>query len=198
MVGRPRKIGPRGKSGRLLQTYVNPRAQVASQPHRKGVLDYLRELPEASTNLGRMMLNHVLTPAQHAAGERYCELYKAFLRAIHCSSPDPSAMDYTPRIAGKGAGIPDSAARKATREYTDAFNAIQIVRWQIVVMHHAVHDQPIADFADREALACGLDRLVKHFGIDAGLQITTNAKYRIQQCAPAREIAAGFVASVSP
>ena len=162
-----------------MQTYVNPRAQVASQPHRKGAPKQFREFPEASTNLGRMMLNDLLTPAQHAAGERYAELYNAFLRAIHCSSPDPTAMDYEPRIAGKGAGIPDAAAQRARREYTDAFNAIENVRWQIVVMHHAVHDKPLSDFEDRKSLTCGLDRLVRHFGIDKHLQITTNAKYKL-------------------
>src|SRR5687768_5485993 len=52
MVGRPRKIGKRERNGRIARTYENPKAQVANQPHRRGVVVQLRECEEAGTEFG--------------------------------------------------------------------------------------------------------------------------------------------------
>ncbi len=171
MVGRPRKSGKREPNGRLQRAYVNPRAQVASQPHRNGIPERFREWAEAGTHFGRLMLTGHLTPAQFAAGEQYAERYKEFQKAINAPGHDPKAMDYNPRIAGKSDGIPDEAARRAQRRFTEAYNAIEMVPWQIAVMRHAVHDQPVATESDRKSLSCGLAKLVDFLGIDERLQI---------------------------
>ncbi len=175
MVGRPRKSGKRKPCGRLAQVYVNPKAQVASQPHRVVVPVKFRDWPEAGSFFGRLMIAGTITPAQYEAGKRYNEDYSAYQRAMQSPSPDPKAMSYEPRIAGKSDGMPDDAARRARRVWTDAFNAVEEVGMQQAVMHHAVHDKPIATERQGLQLRCALDRLIPHYGIDSDLRMTHRA-----------------------
>ena len=172
MVGRPRKIGvKREKNGRAQRAYVNPRAQVASQPHRRGVHLSFREREEAGSRFGRMMLNGTITPAQYQAGVEYARLANEHRRAIFAPAAEPPAMRYEAGSRSHAGGMPDQAAQNAVRRFTAAFNAIGMIGWQCAVMNFAVHDAPVADERDRKMLTCGLDKLVEHLGIDSRLQI---------------------------
>ena len=172
MVGRLRKIGvKREKNGRAQRTYINPRAQVASQPHRLEVHSSHREREEAGTRFGRMMLNGVVTPAQYQAGVEYARLSADHRRAIFAPAPEPAAMRFEAGSRGHAGGMPDDTAQTAVRRFTAAFNAIGMIGWQCAVMRHAVHDGQITDDRERALLRCGLDRLVLHFGLDRNLQI---------------------------
>jgi hypothetical protein len=180
MVGRPRKIGKRGKTGRLIQTYVNPRQQVAEQPHRREAPARMREWPEAETRFGRLMLWGHITPAQYEAGKRYAEDHASYRAAMAIPAPAPTAMSYEQSSRGVSAGMADKTAVRARKRFTGAFNAIESITAQIAVMHHAVHDEPIASFERLDNLRCGLDPLVDFYGIDKGLQISRTAKCRVQ------------------
>ena len=172
MVGRPRKSGKRQPNGQLARAYVNPKAQVASQPHRVVVPIRFRETPEAETEFGRMMLNGWVTPAQYEAGKQYSRLVAGYLASIRAPSPNPSAIDLERVGSGGGEGMEDGKARAIKRAYDSAFESCGPVRLQKLIAHHVVHDRRIGDFADRDLLKSGLDKLVKHFGIDPKLQIS--------------------------
>lgn len=172
MVGRPRKIGKRERNGRIARTYENPKAQVASQPHRVVVPIKFRELPEAESEFGRMMLNGWVTPAQFEAGKQYAELAARYRASILAPSPNPSAIDLGRVGCGKGAGMPDSTARSIKRAYDSAFESCGPVRLQKAIAHHVIHDRKVGDFETRELLKTGLDKLVQFFGIDRNLQIS--------------------------
>jgi hypothetical protein len=172
MVGRPRKIGKRERNGRIQRTYENPKAQVASQPHRVVVPVRFRELPEAGSEFGRLMLNGWITPAQHEAGKQYAELAARYRSAIQAPSPNPSGIQLGAAGFGKSAGMRDDTARSIKRAYDSAFESCGPVRLQKLIAHHVIHDRRIGDFADRDLLKTGLDKLVVHFGIDPRLQIS--------------------------
>jgi hypothetical protein len=172
MVGRPRKIGKRQPNGQLARTYVNPKAQVAAQPHRVVVPIKFRELPEAETEFGRLMLNGWVTPAQYEAGRQYAKLVGRYRASIHAPNPNPSGIDLGRGGGGIGAGMPDGTSRAIKRAYDSAFESCGPVRLQKLIAHHVIHDRRIADFADRDLLKIGLKKLVVHFGIDPKLKIS--------------------------
>lgn len=172
MVGRPRKKGRREPNGRIARVYENPKAQVASQPHRVVVPMRFRELPEAESEFGRMMLNGWITPAQHEAGKLYAELAARYRSAIQAPSPNPSGIQLGGAGFGKSAGMPDATARAIKRAYDSAFESCGPVRLQKALAHHVIHDRKVGDFLTRDLLKTGLDKLVKHFGIDPRLQIS--------------------------
>lgn len=178
MVGRPRKAGRRKPSGRLAQTYVNPKAQAASQPHRRGVVRRFREWPEAGSEFGRSMIRGAITPAQYAAGMRYAELVVAFCAVYDVPSPHPHSIDLTRVGASQGREMPPDVAEKIKADYNAAFVACRGAgnRAQRIVKDCAVLDRRIGDFASLALLRSGLDALVHHFGIDSGLQISSRAK----------------------
>lgn len=173
MVGRPRKIGRRQPNGQLARAYVNPKAQVAAQPHRVVVaMSKYREWPEAETEFGRLMLNGWVTPAQFEAGKQYAELAVRYRVAIMGPSPNPSGIDLERLGGGKSVGMVDDTARAIKRAYDSAFESCGPVRLQRLIAHHVIHDRPIYDFDDRDLLKDALDKLVAHFGIDPDLQIS--------------------------
>lgn len=172
MVGRPRKIGKRERNGRVQRTYENPRAQIAAQPHRMVVPARFREMHEAESEFGRLMLNGWITPAQFEAGKEYARLAARYRAAILAPNPNPSAIDLGAAGFGKGAGMADDAARAIKRAYDAAFESCGPVRLQRAIAHYVIHDRKIADFDTRRLLKLGLDKLVIHFGIDPGLQIS--------------------------
>lgn len=172
MVGRPRKKGRREPNGRIARVYENPKAQVASQPHRIVVPMRFRELPEAESEFGRMMLNGWITPAQHEAGKLYAELAARYRAAIQAPSPNPSGIQLGSAGFGKSAGMPDGTARAVKRAYDSAFESCGPVRLQKALAHHVIHDRKVGDFLTRDLLKTGLNKLVVHFGIDPRLQIS--------------------------
>lgn len=180
MVGRPRKIGKRKPCGRLALVYVNPKQQVAAQPHRVAVvMSKYRELPEAESEFGRLMLNGWVTPAQHEAGKQYAELAARYRAAIMGPSPSPSGIDLRGARGGKGNGMADHTARSVKRAYDAAFESCGPNRLQRLIAHHVIHDRRSEDLDERKLLKAGLDKLVGHFGIDPKLPL--DRKVRIKE-----------------
>ena len=172
MVGRPRKTGRRQPNGQLARAYINPKAQVAAQPHRVVVPIRFRELPEAESEFGRLLLNGKITRAQYQAGKMYAELAARYRAAILAPSQSPAGIDLGRVGCGRSEGMPDGTARTIKRAYDSAFESCGPVRLQKLIAHHVIHDRPVGSFDDRNLLIEGLNKLVKHFGIDERLQIS--------------------------
>jgi len=170
MVGRPRKIGKRQPNGQLARTYVSPKAQVAAQPHRIVVPVRFREWPEAESEIGRLMLNGKLTPAQHEAGRRYAELAARNRAAWNLPPIHPTGMDLL-RSGGRGGDLPPHVVKAIRSEYDEAFCACAPHKVQRAIAHHVVYERKIDDFATLGLIRDGLDKLIHHFGIDPRLPL---------------------------
>lgn len=178
MVGRPRKSGRRKPSGRLAQAYVNPKAQVAAQPHRRSVPVKFRELSDAESEFGRLMLRGGITPAQKEAGEAYARLAAALRAVYDAESPNPRAIDLTNVSGSNGREITSEEAEQIKERSRRAFEACGEAgnRAPRAVKEHVILDRPVADFETLKVLKSGLDKLVTFFGIDRSLQISSRAK----------------------
>src|SRR5690242_9592721 len=99
-MGRPRKKGKREPNGRPQRAYLNPKAQVANQPHRMAAPEKYREWPEAATEFGRLMLSGKITPAQYEAGSRYSMLAGLYRLYYGIPSPNPRALDLLRSLGG--------------------------------------------------------------------------------------------------
>jgi hypothetical protein len=180
-AGRKRKIGvQREKNGQVQRVYVNPRQQVAEQPHRVVVPVQFREFQEAESEFGRLMLLKKITPAQHEAGKAYAGLVSQYRRVFDIPAPDPQAMDIS-RVRGSNRQeMPIHVARAIREKYDRAYIAIGNARGgqkaQKAVAHHAVHDRKIDSSDGLKLLIGGLNELVLHFGIDRNLQISSREK----------------------
>lgn len=178
MAGRPRKAGRREANGRIARLYVNPRAQVASQPHRRGVAKEFRGREEAGTNFGRLMLVGSITPAQYEAGRLYALLVDQF-RIIKGYPPfHPRAIDLL-GPAGRSLWEPSpDQVRIVTARYNAAFEACGDagIKAQRAVKDHAVLDKRVGDFATIDLLKSGLTKLVAHFGLDERMEISNRQK----------------------
>ncbi len=178
MVGRPRKTGRREPNGRLQRGWVDTKAQVAAQPHRRDVPKSYRKWPEAESMFGRLMLNGKITPAQYVAGRQYAELAERY-RAVKGYPPiHPGAMDPLRSGRGMGADAPDHVIRAAIRDYDAAFCACEPHKVQRAVAHHAVHEMRIADFETLGLLRIGLDKLIAHFHINPELKLDRESRVR--------------------
>lgn len=168
----------REPSGKVQRTYVNPKQQVAEQPHRLQVVKQYREWPEAETHFGRLMLQGRITVSQHEAGNRYAELAGRYRSAIQCPSINPAAVDLGRVGKGRGEGMPDHSAKSIAERYDRAFVACGDAgyRAQRAVKEYAVLDQAVPDIETLKLLIAGLNKLVSHFGIDSRLQITDRPK----------------------
>lgn len=178
MVGRPRKRGKREPNGRVARAYVSPKAQAAAQPHRRGVVAALRDREEAGTEFGRMMLRGSITPAQYEAGRLYALLVDQF-RIVKGYPPfHPRGID----LLGPGGRSVSEPSQEIVQAVTDRYNAAFEAcseagnRAQRAVKDHAVLDRRVADFETRDLLKSGLDKLIAHFRLDAGLQISNRQK----------------------
>lgn len=176
MVGRARKVGRRERNGRIQRTYENPRAQVASQPHRMAVRVEYREFPEAESEFGRLMLRGLISPAQHEAGKRYADCVTAMRRVLDIPSPFPRACSLLGSY-GPGMDIPANIAARIREAYEAAVCACGDAgnRAQRTVNACAVYEKRLEAGA-LDLLRTGLDKLVAHFGIDARLQISERQK----------------------
>ena len=94
--GRPRKTGPRHKSGHLKRAMADPadspRAIAARMPHRKGLGDKALD-PAAESELGRMRLRGEVSEPEATAGEVYARMWRGYV----------STLD-APRTPGEGQG----------------------------------------------------------------------------------------------
>lgn len=170
MVGRPRKSGRRQPNGQPARAYINPKAQVAAQPHRIAVAAKLRETPEAESEFGRMMLNGTITRAQYEAGRQYAELAARY-RAVKGYPPiHPIAMDLL-RSGGGVGEAPDHVIQAAVRAYDNAYCACWPHKVQRAVAHHAVFERKVDDFETLRLLRIGLDKLVEYFHINPELAL---------------------------
>lgn len=173
MVGRPRKIGKRQPNGQLARVYINPREQVASQPHRRNVAKKFRQWPEAGSAFGRLMIRGTITPAQYEAGIMFTELVAAFCAVYDIPSPHPHGIDLSRVGVSRGQEMPPHVAEAIKRRYNDAFDACSEAgnKAQRAVKDHAVRDVPVGDFETLALLKKGLDKLVVHFALDPRKQI---------------------------
>lgn len=179
-MGRPRKKGRREPNGRVVRVYVNPKAQVAQQPHRKHVPLRYREWPEAESVFGRLMLNARITPAQYEAGCRYAMLAGLYRLRYGIPSPNPRALDLLQSSGGYEGMAPDMPER-LKRDYDEAFEACAAAgnRAQRAVNAHAVFDRELDTPEALTLLILGLDKLVVHFGLDARMQISRSQKRKM-------------------
>lgn len=180
-AGRKRKITLREPSGKVQRVYENPKAHVTMQPHRAVVPVKFRETQEAGSEFGRLMLQGRITPAQYEAGKLYADIVVSYRASILAQPYDPSAIDLGRVGKGKGEGMPDRTALALQRRYARAYDDLSKVgrRPLMAVNHYAVQELPIPNDATTlrlEQLACGLNALVSHFGIDSRLQITDRPK----------------------
>ena len=175
MVGRPRKIGKRERNGRIARTYENPKAQVANQPHRRGVVVALRECEEAGTEFGRLMLRGGITPAHHEAGIAFTELCEAARAVYDAASPHPKAMDLNQRAGFPGPGMTSEQGKAIKDKYMRAFDCAGEAgcKAQRTLAPHVIRDEPVMDFETLDRLKAALDRLVRFFGIDPNLKHST-------------------------
>lgn len=174
MVGRKRKMRARGATGRLKQTYINPKAQVTAQPHRRAVPVQFRERVEAESEFGRLMLNGRITPAQYEAGTRYRDIVIQMRRTYDAPSPDPRAIDWH-RLGGMAPDMPPERSAAIREAYNRAFEALGTAGNKALraVNAHAVFDSRVRDLAIMPLLTAGLDALIRHYGVDPGLQLRT-------------------------
>lgn len=181
IVGRKRGNRARGSTGRLKQTYENPKAQVLAQPHRLEAKKENRDLPEAESEFGRLMCNGLITPAQHEAGHRYrliAMAYRAIVLGAQAATPQSAAL-----LGGGGishAEPPRETINSIRKQYNTAFEFLGEAgnRVQRAVKEHAVFERRISGNYERDLLRCGLDKLITYFGIDPRLQITYPVRNR--------------------
>ena len=174
MVGRTRKIGKRERNGRIARTYENPKAQVANQPHRRGVVVKFREREESGTEFGRLMLRGGITPAHYEAGIAFTELCEAIRAVYDAASPNPQAMDLT-RVRGfPGHGMTSAEGQAIKDRYMKAFDKAGEAgcKAQRTLAPHVIRDEPVMDFETLDRLKAALDRLVRFFGIDPKLKLS--------------------------
>jgi hypothetical protein len=178
MVGRPRKTGKREPNGRIARVYVNPKSQVASQPHRVGVPREYREWPEAGSEFGRMMLRKIITPAQYEAGMLFAGLSVAFCAVYDIPSPHPHAMDLTRVGVSLGREMAPEKAIEIKKRYNRAFDACGEAgrKAQMAVKNCAVLDRKIDSFEMRDRLRAGLDKLIVHFHINPQLELDRESR----------------------
>lgn len=171
-AGRKRRIGvKREKNGRAQRVYVDPKQQVSEQPHRVVVPVEFRKFPEAESEFGRLMLLKRITPAQCEAGRAYAALASQYLAAKGYPPVTPQAMNLGGIRGGIGAETPAHVVKAISVRYNKAFESIGGQRAQRAVAYYAVRDMKIEKDGELELLCCGLNDLVKHFGIDPKLQI---------------------------
>jgi hypothetical protein len=174
MAGRKRNIrAKREANGQAQRTYINPKAQVAAQPHRQSVAEIYRMWPEAENEFGRLMLNKRITPAQYEAGKRYAAISISYRQLFDVPSPDPRACDLLQTGGRSGRELSPERVKAIRFEYNKAFEAVNEAgtRAARAVKEHAVLDRR-AHFDTLGLLICGLVRLVAHYGIDPRLQIS--------------------------
>lgn len=163
----------REKNGRRQRTYVNPKMQVASQPHRMTAPKQFREDERAGTVFGRIMLNGHISAAQYEAGAQWAAKVVAFRRLYTLRSPDPKGIDLMGASGGSGKDLKPAAIDAIKKAYNAAFEALAKAgnRPQRVVNSIAVYDR-YTELGGIDQLKLGLDKLVDHFGIDPNLQIS--------------------------
>lgn len=171
-AGRKRKITLREPSGKVQRVYINPRQQVAQQPHRIQVPKEHRESEEAESELGRLLCRKQITRAQFEAGKLYLTLVSQY-RAVKGFPPlHPQAIDLSSVRGALGRETPSHIVSAIVNRYERAYESICGQRAQKAVADCVVREERISEFDGLKYLTCGLNNLVNHFGLDPSLQIT--------------------------
>lgn len=165
--GRKRKPGPRHPNGDLkAEKDADTKVIAFRMPHRQSVPESLRHDQRAETHLGRLLLNGFVTEEQCEAARKYRRTVNAFRSSISApnSSPESIAGFAQP---GKGRTAPVDEGQQIRKDYDDVFAALNEAgnRALRAVNHVAVHDRPIAEIWERDALIVGLRRLVAYYGL---------------------------------
>ena len=84
--GRPRKLGPRHKSGHLKRMTTasvdSPRTIAAGMPHRRGLGEQASD-PAAECELGRMRLRGQITEPEETAGQVYARMWRGYVSTLN-------------------------------------------------------------------------------------------------------------------
>jgi hypothetical protein len=141
IVGRKRGSRARGSTGRLKQTYENPKAQVLAQPHRLEAKKENRELPEAESEFGRLMCNGLISPAQHEAGHRYrliAMAYRAVVLGGQAATPQSLSL-----LGVKGGGAEPS--RETVNRIRKEYNRYVMARVPPCLITREAHETTTAE-----------------------------------------------------
>jgi len=169
--GRPRKTGPRHKSGHLKRIVADPadspRVIAARMPHRRGLGERALD-PAAESELGRMRLRGEVTEPEETAGYVYGRMWRGYV----------STLD-APRTPGEGqgrvsacAGCSDPYERKycacdlRRRIYAEAARVLISTGSGVLPIVHfvVIMDQP-CPVEDLSTLKLGLTALAEHYGL---------------------------------
>ena len=190
--GRPRKAGPRHKSGHLKRTATDPmdspRAVAARMPHRRGLGDQALD-PAAESELGRMRLRGEVTEPECTAGEVYARMWRGYV----------STLD-APRSPGEGQGRVGSclgcsepetrrwcACALRQRVYAEAASVlVQTGSGVSPAVHAVVILDRQCPFSSLELLKMGLTALAKHYGLLTNHPKRPYQKQRSEIVAPAK------------
>jgi hypothetical protein len=163
--GRPRKTGPRHRSGDLRRQAETPRTIAAGMPHRRGLGERATD-QRAETELGRLVLRGTLDATLGLAGETYLALWRGYVFSLGGPSELTNASGY----GFSCDGCPDRAARKhcrcefRKRIFLEAWRVLQAEGQFLppVVEQTVIHDWPPVAI---KALRLGLMLLARHFGL---------------------------------
>ncbi len=146
------------------------RLQTANQPHRRGVQEEQRLYPEAGSELGRLLLNDVISKAEYQAGEEYSKRYEKY------RSKNGGPSNLTAGSGGRDCN-PDTCTpadcgclkvKQAFRDldyalrdgdYHASRNHVWAVQWV------CLHNRPLIDYEWR-FLRVGLGRMAKYLRVD--------------------------------
>lgn len=142
------------------------RALVGQQPHRAWLPADMRLAEKAATPLGALNLIGVITDRQYEAGQRYIVVVAEFL-AMAGGPKDNFSAGKGYRCLGETGCNPCECQRREI-EYAAAESRLKDAgRSSYVIVRHVVVDGQECPPFQRQALKCGLDGLVRHFGLDS-------------------------------
>ena len=170
--GRPRKSGPRHKSGHLKRTATDPmdspRAIAARMPHRRGLGEQALD-PAAESELGRMRLRGEVSEPEETAGYVYARMWRGYVSTL--SAPH-SPGEGQGRVGTACLGCPSPEDKKwclchmRRRIYAEASQVLVQTGSGVSPTVHAVVilDRPVDNL---DLLKLGLGALAAHYGLES-------------------------------
>ena len=169
--GRPRKPGPRHKSGHLRRSAADPldspRSIAARMPHRRGLGEQALA-PAAECELGRMRLRNEVSEPEETAGYVYGRMWRGYVSTLNA-----------PHSPGEGqgrvsacVGCPSPETRKyclcdlRRRIWNEASRVLVSTGPGVVpVVHAVVILDRQCERGDLPLLKLGLSALALHYGL---------------------------------
>src|SRR5262245_14880821 len=163
--GRPRKTGPRYRSGHRVKAAVSPREVAASMPHRRGLGEKATD-QRAESELGRLVLRGDLDATLGLAGETYLGLWRGYVFSL--GGPRELSQGGEAGFTCDGCEVPKHCRcwfrRKVFEEAQQVlFGCHAAVVW--AVEHVVIHDYALTGRWDIHPLRAGLSALADHFGL---------------------------------